>query len=547
MASMDEKLGALPRTVAELQELMARMAQDHESKLYKLSVELDEERAQRIEQQNLALKYFEQLQLLRRRAFGRSAEKLGEEDRRQLTLFNEAEAIVVARRAEEPRVEVRGHTRAKRGRKPLPPDLPRVETVHDIPEDQKHCACGKALVRIGEEVCEKLEVIPARIRVRRHVRPKYACKACEGSGDEEHAAVRIAPKVRQLLPKSIASPALVAYIVVGKFCDGLPLYRQEKQFARIGVELSRQDMANWVLGVFRRLRPLRELFRRAIRGGPKVGIDETTVQVMDEPDRPNTTKSYMWVFLGGEAGRPVVEFQYHPTRSGKVPLEALKGYQGFIQTDGYEGYTELGRQPGVVHVGCWAHARRKLYEAIQVSKNGSCATEAMAHIDSLFRLERSLRQQTLSPEAFMKARGQQAEPIMKSLRSWLQEQEPRVPPSLTLGKAIAYTVGQWPKLVRYLESPLLGPDNNACEQAIRPFVVGRKNWLLAGSPTGAEASAAWYSFIETAKLNGMEPYLYLCYILSRIPDSDDPEAYRPLLPWNVPKGSLLDFESGHLV
>jgi len=543
---MDKKLGDLPNTVEELHELLAQSTQDHEAKLYKLSVELAKERAERIEQQNLALKYFEQLQLLRRRAFGRRSEKLGEEERRQLTLFNEAEAVVLARSQEAPRVEVRAHTRAKRGRKPLPPDLPRVVTVHDIPEDQKHCACGNALVQIGEEICEKLEVIPARIRVRRHVRPKYACKKCEGSGDEERAAVRIAPRVQQLLPKSIASPALVAYVVVGKFCDGLPLYRQEKQFARIGVDISRQDMANWIIGVFRRLRPLRELLRRSIRGGPIVNIDETTVQVMDEPGRPNTSKSFMWVFLGGEVGKPVVEFQYHPTREATVPLDVLKGYKGFIQTDGYDGYKEVGSQPGVTHVGCWAHARRKFYEATQVSKSDGIATDGMAQIDSLFRLERSLREQPLSDTAFMKARREKAQPIMQTLHAWLEEQEPRVPPSLTLGKAIAYAVKQWPKLVRYLESPLLTPDNNACERSIRPFAVGRKAWLMAGSPAGAEASAAWFSIVETAKLNGIEPYLYLCYILSRLPDIDDPEAYRQFLPWNVPRESLLDFESGPL-
>ena len=191
---------------------------------------------------------------------------------------------------------------------------PRIETIHDISEEEKHCACGQQVTRIGEETCEKLEVIPARIRVRRHVRPKYACHACEGSGDESRAAVRIAPPPVQLLPRSIASPALVAYIIVGKFCDSLPFYRQEKQFARIGVEISRQDMANWSVAVFEKLRPLQHLMRHQIRQGPVVQIDETTVQVMGEPGRPNTTKSFMWVFLGGSPGQPVVDYKCPPTR-----------------------------------------------------------------------------------------------------------------------------------------------------------------------------------------------------------------------------------------
>ncbi len=546
---MDTTQNGLPDTVEELQDLIGRIRHEHEEQLRGLSASLEKERAEKIEYQNEALKHFEEIQLLRRRIFGRRAEKLSEEDRRQLLLFNEAEEILLAQgseRPDEPIVEVRAHRRRKSGRKPLPPEIPRVETVHDISEEEKQCACGQPMVRIGEEICEKLEVIPARIRVRRHVRPKYACHACEGSGDESRSAVRVAPPPEQLLPKSIASPALVAYIVVGKFCDSLPFYRQEKQFARIGVDVSRQDMANWSVAVFRRLRPLRELLREQIRQGPLVQIDETTVQVMGEPGRPNTSKSFMWVFLGGSPGQPVVEYQYHPTRAGKIPLEVLRGYEGFIQTDGYEGYQELGSQPGIAHVGCWAHARRKFFEAREVSKNKGSADVALSGIDSLFKIERTLRDQDLAPDQFTLRRREQVEPVLEKLRVWLEEREGQVPPSTTLGKAIGYTVGQWPKLIRYLEIPLLGPDNNACERAIRPFVVGRKNWMLSGSPAGAEASAAWYSLIETAKLNGVEPYLYLCYILARLPASDDPEEYRFLLPWSISKESLLDFESGRL-
>jgi transposase len=546
---VSDKLGALPKSTEEWQDLVRRIQQEHEEQLRGLNASLEKERAEKIEYQNEALKHFEEIQLLRRRIFGRRAEKLSEEDRRQLLLFNEAEEILLAQgseRPDEPTVEVRAHRRRKSGRKPLPPEIPRIETIHDISEEEKQCACGQAMVRIGEEICEKLEVIPARIRVRRHVRPKYACHACEGSGDESRAAVRVAPPPVQLLPKSIASPALVAYIVVGKFCDSLPFYRQEKQFARIGVDVSRQDMANWSIAVFQRLRPLRELLREQIRQGLLVQIDETTVQVMEEPGRPNTSRSFVWVFLGGSPGQPVVEYQYHPTRSGTIPVEVLRGYEGFIQTDGYEGYQELGSQPGIVHVGCWAHARRKFFEAREVSKNKGSADVALSSIDSLFRIERTLRAEDLTPDQFMQRRREQVEPVLEKLHVWLEEREGQVPPSMMLGKAIGYTLGQWPKLIRYLDSPLLGPDNNACERAIRPFVVGRKNWLLSGSPAGAEASAAWYSLIETAKLNGVEPYLYLCYILARLPDSDDPEAYRFLLPWSISKESLLDFESGRL-
>jgi transposase len=539
----------LPDRVEALRAMIRRMATDHESELRELQDTLQKERNERIEQQNKALEYFEELQLMRRRLFGRSAERLSEHERKQLWLFNEAELIVASeKKAEEEvqRVRVRAHTRVKRGRKPLPEDLPRVEVLHDIPEEDKTCGCGQELHRIGEDICEKLEIIPAQVRVKRHIRPRYACKACEGSGDEEKPAVRIAPVFPQLLPKSIATPSLVAYMITAKFCDGLPFYRQERQFQRIGIDISRQDMANWSIRVHQRVGPLLALLREEIRRGPTVGIDETPVQVMKEPGRPNTSRSYMWVFRGGATEHPVVEYHYHPTRSGSVPLEYLSGYQGYVQSDGYEGYEELGRQPGVIPVGCWAHARRKYYEAKVVSKLSESAAEALIWIDKIFEIERKLRTQDLAPEQFAQQRREEVTPLLEELWSWIQAKKPQVPPSTLLGKAIGYTSGQWDKLVRYLDSPFLRPDNNACEQAIRPFVVGRKAWLFSGSPVGATASAGWYSLIQTTKINAVEPYLYLRSVLSRLPESDDPKDYRIFLPWNIDKAHLLDFDSGHL-
>ena len=535
--------------MSEDTQALAQRIEELKQRIQELETELQKQQAEKVELAQLALKRFEQMQLLRRQIFGRRAEKLDEEDRRQLLLFNEAELILLAEGSqapEAPRVEVRAHSRQKSGRKPLPPELPRVETVHDISEEEKQCACGQPLLRIGEETLEKFEVIPPRMRVRRHLRPKYACHACEGSGDESRAAVRIAPVPAQLLPRSIASPALVAYILVGKFCDSLPFYRQEKQFARIGVDLSRQDMANWSIAVFTRIQPLVQLLHQEILQGPLVQIDETTVQVMGEPGRPNTSKSYVWVFLGGQPGQPVVDYQYHPTRSGSVPVAVLRDYKGYIQTDGYDGYEQLAGQPGIVHVGCWAHARRKFFEAREVAKGKGSADVALGAISALFNAERTLREQDLTPQQFVERRREQVQPVLEKLHAWLEERHEQMPASTTLGKAIGYAWGQWPKLVRYLDSPLLGPDNNACERAIRPFVIGRKNWMISGSPAGAEASSAWYSLIETAKLNGVEPYLYLNYVLSRLPDSDKAEDYRFLLPWNIPKESLLDFDSGRL-
>jgi transposase len=540
----------LPNNVGELQRMIVQMAAEQDEKIELLQSQIESERSERIEYQNKALEYFEELQQMRRRLFGRSAERLPEEDRRQLWLFNEVELIASGGdprpKSSEERVAVRAHTRLKRGCKPLPADLPRLVQIHDIAEEDKRCGCGAELTQIGEEACEKLEIIPAKVQVRRHVRPKYACQVCEGSGDEDKPAVRIAPAVSQLLPKSIASPALVSYMIVSKFCDALPFYRQERQFQRMGVDISRQDMANWTLKVFDRINPLLELLRRQILGGSAIGIDETTLQVMGEEGRANTSKSFMWVYIGGTQERPVVEYQYHPSRSGKIPLAYLKGYRGYIQTDGYDGYNELGRQHGIEHAGCWAHVRRGFFEAKVISKQTGSADEALGRIDKIFAIERALREEDLESERFLEQRRTAVEPILEKLRSWLESRQPQVPPSTLLGKAIGYALDQWHKLIRYLESPYLHPDNNACERAIRPFVIGRKNWVLSGSPAGATASAGWYSIIESSKLNGVEPYLYLRYILSHLPDTPNAKGYQALLPWNIKKESLLDFDSSRL-
>ena len=526
-------LAALPNDVVELKEIVTQLRR-----------ELNEERVQ-------ALKYFEELQMLKRKLFLRSSEKLSEAEQKQLRLFNEAEQLEEqpqpAAGEAEP-VEIKAHQRVRPGRKQLPADLPRVEVVHDIPESEKVCACGQPLVRIGEEISEKLDIIPAQVKVIRHVRPKYACKSCEGSSEEGSPAVKIAPAPAQLLPKSLATPGLLAWLITSKFCDALPYYRQETIFERLGIEISRQDMANWTIRAARRLSPLLTLMRDEIRAGPMVNIDETTVQVLDEPGRANTTKSYMWVFVGGAPGRRVIVYQYHPSRAGAVARDFLNGYRGFIQTDGYEGYSSLGEREGIVHVGCWAHARRKFFEAKSISKKAGSAEEALSRIGSLYRVEKSLRSELkLGSEQFAAERRRQALPILDSFHGWLEERSVQVPPSTLLGKAISYAIGEWPKLVRYLDSPELTPDNNVCENAIRPFVIGRKNWLFSGSPVGAYASAALYSLIETAKANDIEPYLYLRHVFSNLPEGDDLESFRPFLPNSIKKEDLLSFDRVRLV
>ena len=510
----------LPDNVAELKQVIA--SYEDEKRQYQADIKI--------------LK--EQVAFLRDKLFGCKSEKHPLDlNPPQLLLFDEPGDIS----SEQPtpsdeEIDVPAHKRKKPGRKPLPKDLPRVDVIHDLKEEEKICGCGCQMSRIGTEESEKLDIIPAKIRVIHHIRYKYACKNCEGV-ESEAGAVKIAPAPEQLIPKSIATPGLLAYVLTSKFVDHLPFYRQEDQFKRIGVDLSRATMANWSIKVAERCNPLLGLLQSEILSGPLVNIDETTVQVLKEPGRKNTTKSYMWVFRGGPPEKPALIFQYHPTRSGQVPSDYLRNYEGYIQTDGYSGYNALGQKKGIIHLGCWAHARRKFKEVQNAAKNikncknktGS-ADVALNYIRKLYAIEKRAKSLDYTPEQIYKDRQDKARPILDDFKNWLDKRALQTPPKGLLGKAISYTLNEWEKLIQYINDGLLRPDNNLAENAIRPFVVGRKNWLFSGSPKGAEASAALYSLIETAKANGLEPYRYLRYLFENLPSAHATHDYKKLLP-----------------
>lgn len=481
----------------------------------------------------------EEYRLLVFRRFGRSAEKI---ETNQPELFSEAERESAGEDRQDESIVVAEHSRRRRGRKPLDEHLPRVEILHDIAEEEKHCACGHELVRIGEEVSERLAVIPEQMYVERHIRPKYACHHCEGSADEEKPAVRIAPAPPSLIPGSIVTPGLLAFILVNKFCDHLPFYRQEARFARIGVEISRQDMSNWTIRAAKAMSPLITKFRDLIRAGPVVNMDETPVQVLDEPDRANTTKSFMWLARGGVPFAPVCLYHYEPSRGTEYPRSLLTGYRGFLQVDALRTYKVVaGEEPGIVLVGCWAHVRRRFFEATKGSKKPGSAHEGLSFVSKLYGIERKLREEELDEQEFLRRRREEAEPHLEQFRVWLGKKSETVVPKSLLGKAVAYTLAEWEHLVRYLDHPALTPDNNAAENAIRPFVLGRKNWLFSGSPRGADASCAIYSLIETAKMNGLDPYAYLYYLLWKVPLIQNDEEWNDLLPANLDAESLKAF------
>jgi transposase len=491
----------------------------------------------------------EQIRVLKKAIFGRKTEKrpVDEEISRQLHLFNEAEVLV--EQEAQKKLVIPEHTRQKPKRKPLPADLPRIEVIEDIDESEKVCACGTRLSRIGEETCEKLDIIPAKIQVIRIIRPKYACRSCEGV-ESDGPTVKIAPPPAQIIPKGIATPGLVAHIAVSKYADALPLYRQEKIFSRYGIELTRSTMAGWMVKAAECCNPLMDLLYKELHSGPLVNVDETPLQVLNEPGRANTTKSYMWVFRGGPPDKPAVLFRYSQTRSGEVPREVLAGYSGYCQTDAFSGYDALEVAcPGIALVGCFAHVRRNFVKIIDARgkaekfKPGSPEV-ALDYIGRLYKIEKIARERHQPPDEIVSLRTQQAAPVLEEFKSWMDKRVIQTPPKGLLGQALSYALTQWPRLIRYLENGHITPDNNLAENAIRPFVVGRKNWLFNGHPNGAHAAATLYSLIETAKACGLDPYQYLRFLFEKIPHAQTERDYKSLLPRNLTPEHLSQFMAG---
>jgi len=466
---------------------------------------------------------------LKSQLFGRSSEKSRPEDHHpdQARLFDEAEALASESAPEH--VRIPAHERKKRGRKKLDAALPRIEVVHDLTDEQKVCAAdGTALTRIGEQVSEQLHYQPAKVCVIRHIRPQYACPCCR-------QGVHIAPVAEQLLPKSLATPSLLAHIVTAKFVDHLPLYRQERQFERLGVSLGRATMAGWMIRLGQMIQPLVNLLAEQMLASRLIHCDETQLQVLNSDKA--STEHWMWVRCAGPPGRRMVLFDYDASRGGAVPRGLLADYRGILLTDGYEAYAVVARQMGLTHAGCWAHARRKFEEARkgQPDSTASHAKEALARIGALYAIERPLweRDKPISPEQRLRVRGELTAPLIGQLHQWLMQLAPQVLPQSPLGKAVHYTLGQWDKLTVFLEHGEVPLDNNRCENAIRPFVIGRKGWLFSDTVPGAKASANLFSLVETAKANGIEPHAYLAHLFERLPRARTVEAFEQLLPWNL--------------
>ncbi|MBY0544662.1 MAG: IS66 family transposase [Gammaproteobacteria bacterium] len=505
-------------------------AQSAEEIVTKLRAELAQREQELAEKKHRIQTLEHQLHQALTARFGRKSEQ---QDSHQLDfLFDEAiltKEQTAIREADES-IHVPSHTRKKAGRKPLPADLLRVEVIHDITDGDKTCACGHELSHISNETSEQLEYIPAKVQVIVNVRKKYACKACEST-------VKTAPLPAQILPKSIATPSLLAHIAISKYDDHLPLYRQEEILQRHHIDIARNTLGDWMIRVGEQMTPLIKLLHHDMMEYDVAFADETPLQVLKQPGKTAKQKSTMWVFNGGAPDKKSVIYHYAATRASEVPLRFFEDYRGYLHADGYAGYLPLITTQRIKLVACFAHIRRKFYAITQSTQTEGLAHQAMKWITELYALEKKLRDENASPEPIKTIRHEKARPIIEQMHAWLQMHSLKSPPKSPMGEAISYTLKQWHHFLHYLDDGRLEIDNNRSERAVKPFVIGRKTWLFAGNHLGAIAGANLLSLIETAKIHELNPYDYLRYLFTHLPHAKTLEQLEALLPYHC-KGVL---------
>lgn len=488
-----------------------------------------------LENQALATKlkwYEEQFRLNQSKRFGASSEKTSLD---QLAFFNEAEKIAHPK-AQEPTVEeITVKRRKARGlNKDTMADLPVEVIEYHLPEGEQVCPkCHHSLHVMSKEVRRELIIIPAEVKVVEHVRDVCACRNCEK--ENTSTPIITAPMPAPVLQGSFVSPSLMAFVMNRKYSEAIPLYRQEQQFVNFGIDLSRQTLANWMIqGANKWLKVLYDRMHTFLLNESFLLADETTLQVLQEKGRAATSKSYMWLYATGRFGPQIFLYDYQVSRASKHPKNFLTGFKGFLQTDGYPGYNEV---TDVTRAGCFAHARRGFTDALKalpdkVSPSSTLAMEGIEYCNKLFAIERTLSD--LSPEERYKERLNLSKPVFEAFLLWLTVKKQQVLPKSQLGKAITYCLNQWSKLEAILLDGQIELSSNRAERAIKPFVIGRKNFLFCKTPNGATASALIYSVIETAKANGLSPYHYLVYLFEKLPNIDlkNLDQVDDLLPWS---------------
>lgn len=492
-----------------------------------------ENRIKQLEQENRTL--HETVEFLTRKLFGRSSEKtsviVG-----QINLFNEAETEYSPSAKEPTLEEVSNYRRKKfKGQKAeLLKDIPHDTVLCGLEEDERFCErCGTPLVSIGKELIRtEIEFIPSKVRVIDYYRESYECRKCRKEG---LPYIEKAPMPYPVIQHSMASPSTVAHIIYQKFVNALPLYRQEKEWASLGVKLSRATMSNWIMiSATNWLKPLTSLMHKKLINEKYLHADETPVQVLMEPGRKNTSESYMWVYSTYDRSKtPIRLFDYESSRSGDCPQKFLSDFKGYLHTDAYSGYNKV---KGITRCFCWTHLRRYFVDALPKDINSPEATLPAIGIDfcnKIFKEEKTMTE--LAPDKRKIRRLEKEKPILDAFWSWVNSIKNKCLPKSRLGKAVDYALNHREGFMNYLLDGNCVISNNTAENSIRPFTIGRKNWLFSGSPKGAEASAVVYSIIETAKANGLNPYDYLQFLFKNLPGVQfeaHPEFLEEFLPWD---------------
>ncbi|PKG86980.1 IS66 family transposase [Colwellia sp. 75C3] len=507
---------------------------DDPEQLKKMLLELQQALAEKdkelAKQHEIIHGLLERYEIARRKQFGKSSEQNpggGETFNEAEETLDEADKTLLAEVGSKKTPTIKN----KPKRKPLPKDLPRKVVTIDLPVDEQVCdCCQSSLYKIGESRSEKLEFVPAHIKVIETVRPKYACKQCEKTGISNH--IKTAPMPSTPIPKGIATASLLSQLITAKYQYGLPLYRQESMFNDYGISLSRQTMSDWLIRCSELLMPLYDLFKSQLLAQAVIHADETPLKVI----REEKTTSYMWVYCCGEdklnnnKTKNIVLYDYHNSRAAQCPIMFLDGYSNYLQVDGYAAYGKTN----AILAGCMAHARRKFIDAktAQGKNKTGKADVLLSLIGKLYGIESNIKTKTSDEKH--QVRQDKSKPILDKINTWVANNREKIPPKSKLGEALTYWHNQASKLETYLKDGRINIDNNRAERAVKPFVIGRKNWLFSNTSRGANASAILYSFVETAKANGLLVDSYLQTCLNEL--AKKPESLEHLLPWNIKQG-----------
>jgi len=475
----------------------------------------------------------EQIQILKAARFGKKTEKYSED---QLGLFDEAE-VESSEKEPEDELETVTITRKKKpARKPLPKSLPYIEKIHDLADDEKQCSCGCELTHIGDERSEQLDVVPQLTYRIINIKKKYACKNTKCLD-----TIKTTPAPKQPIPKSIASPGLLASVITSKFNYHMPLYRQEDMYNRANIDITRGTLSEWVIKSAALLSPIVKLLHDNILNYDISYADETKLRVLNQNKQKTEKLAYMWLFGGGKPGEECFVYQYHSGRSHQIAYDFFEDYKGYIHADCYAAYINLGLLPLIIHIACMAHARRYFMDVVKSTKNGNgLAKQAIKWFRKLYDIEKKLKEDEASTNQIYKKRQSESAKILAEFKVWLDDNQEKVPPKSAIGKAFAYSIKHWDSLIKYIDDGRLEIDNNRSERAIKPFVIGRKNWLFHYNDLGAEAGATLYSLIETCKAHNVDVFSYFKYALTEIVHCKTVEDLEKLLPFNCPKDKLED-------